>query len=62
LGRGPPTETTTADRDAFASVRVMGAAFATGHAAGVAAAQYAHGRPHDLTAIRTELIRQGALV
>ncbi|GAA5115651.1 FAD-dependent oxidoreductase [Pseudonocardia adelaidensis] len=53
---------TAADRDAFASVRVMGAAFATGHAAGVAAAQYAAGRPHDLAAVRAELLRQGALV
>jgi FAD dependent oxidoreductase len=53
---------TAADRDAFASVRVMGAAFATGHAAGVAAAQYAAGRPHDLATIRAELRRQGALV
>lgn len=52
----------SADDDAFASVRVMGAAFATGHAAGIAAAQYAQGIPHDLARIRTELDRQGALV
>lgn len=53
---------TCADRDAFASVRVMGAAFATGHAAGVAAARFARGDSHDLPAIRAELRRQGALV
>jgi hypothetical protein len=50
------------DDDAFASVRVMGAAFATGHAAGIAAAHYAHGTPHDLGRIRAELVRQHALV
>lgn len=50
------------DDDAFASVRVMGAAFATGHAAGIAAAQYAQGTPHDLARIRAELVNQHALV
>jgi hypothetical protein len=53
---------TSADRDAYASVRVMGTAFATGQAAGVAAAQYVAGRQHDVPAIRAELLRQGALV
>lgn len=53
---------TASDDDAFASVRVMGTAFATGHAAGVAAAQYAQGRTHDLAGIRRELRRQHALV
>lgn len=53
---------TAADDDAYASVRVMGAAFATGHAAGVAAAQFSQGRPHDIAGIREELLRQGALV
>lgn len=53
---------TAADDRAYASVRVMGAAFATGHAAGIAAAQYARRRVHDLGALRAELERQGALV
>ncbi|ATY14577.1 FAD-dependent oxidoreductase [Amycolatopsis sp. AA4] len=52
---------TSSDDDAYASVRVMGTAFATGHAAGVAAAQYVDGRAHDVRAIRAELHRQGAL-
>jgi 2-polyprenyl-6-methoxyphenol hydroxylase-like FAD-dependent oxidoreductase len=52
---------TAADDDAYASVRVTGAAFATGHAADVSAAYYSHGRPHDQTAIRAELLRQRAL-
>ncbi|MFD7029261.1 FAD-dependent oxidoreductase [Streptomyces sp. NPDC059917] len=54
---------TGSDDDAFTSLRVMGTAFATGHAAGVAAALAARGGPaHDLPAIRTELLRQDALV
>lgn len=53
---------TSSDDDAFASVRVMGTAFATGHAAGIAAAQYSQGTPHDLPAIRRELSNQGAIV
>ncbi|WP_033293856.1 FAD-dependent oxidoreductase [Amycolatopsis jejuensis] len=52
---------TSSDDDAYASVRVMGTAFATGHAAGVAAAQYVDGHAHDVPAIRTELHRQHAL-
>jgi hypothetical protein len=40
----------------------MGTAFATGHAAGVAAAQFHQGRPHDVAAIRAELLRQGAII
>ena len=40
----------------------MGAAFAAGQAGGVAAAQYSQGIRHDLPAIRTELLRQGAIV
>jgi hypothetical protein len=47
-----------ADPSAYASVRVMGTAFATGHAAGVAAA---HGNG-DVETIRHELGRQGALL
>ncbi|WP_245574043.1 FAD-dependent oxidoreductase [Amycolatopsis nigrescens] len=53
---------TSSDDEAYASVRVMGTAFATGHAAGVAAAQYGQGTAHDVAAIRAELRRQSALV
>ncbi|MGW5121803.1 FAD-dependent oxidoreductase [Streptomyces noursei] len=53
---------TGSDDDAFASLRVMGTAFATGHAAGVAAALYARGAKHDRALIRAELLRQGALL
>lgn len=53
---------TSADRHAYASVRVMRAAFATGHAAGVAAAQHSQGTRPDLTDIRAELRHQGAIV
>ncbi|UNN04794.1 FAD-dependent oxidoreductase [Rhodococcus opacus] len=53
---------TSSDDQAFASVRVMGTAFATGHAAGIAAAQSSSGRPHDLPAIRRTLLEQGAIV
>jgi FAD dependent oxidoreductase len=53
---------TSADRQAYASVRVMGTAFATGHAAGVAAAQYGDRGRHDVAAIRAELLRQDAIV
>ncbi|WP_457316352.1 FAD-dependent oxidoreductase [Sinomonas sp. RB5] len=52
----------SADRRAFASLRVMGTAFATGHAAGVAAAVYADSGRHDLAAVRDLLSRQGALI
>ncbi|MEA2689367.1 MAG: hypothetical protein QOD51_1974 [Candidatus Eremiobacteraeota bacterium] len=51
-----------ADADAFASARVMGTAFATGHAAGVAAALHADGRSADVTAVRAELLRQNAIL
>ena len=47
-----------ADRAAFGSVRVMGTALATGHAAGVAAALRAGG----VGEVQAELRRQGALV
>ncbi|MFZ3475670.1 FAD-dependent oxidoreductase [Streptomyces sp. 4.24] len=54
---------TGSDDDAFTSLRVMGTAFATGHAAGVAAALAARGGPaHDIPSIRAELLRQDALV
>jgi hypothetical protein len=54
--------TLDAERDAFASLRVMGTAFATGHAAGVAAAQVAAGAALDARAVRAELARQGAIL
>lgn len=47
-----------ADPAAYASVRVMGTAFATGHAAGVAAALQAG----DAATLRRELLRQGAVL
>ncbi|EPZ48132.1 FAD-dependent oxidoreductase [Alicyclobacillus acidoterrestris] len=50
------------DAIAFASARVMGTAFATGHAAGVAAAQSTRFTHPDADLVRAELLRQGALV
>ena len=50
--------TAGADPAAYASVRVMGTAFATGHAAGVAAAMRGAGADR----IRAELARQGAVL
>lgn len=47
-----------ADPSAFASARVMGTAFATGHAAGIAAALGAADTRH----VRRELLRQGAIL
>ena len=52
----------SSDEAAFAAVRVMGTCFATGHAAGVGAACQASDGIADITKIREELIRQGALV
>lgn len=52
----------SADETALASVRVMGTCFATGHAAGVAAALQAKSGTADAQAIRAELTAQGALV
>jgi hypothetical protein len=40
----------------------MGTGFATGHAAGVAAALSMNRDDYDAAAIRKELVRQGALV
>jgi hypothetical protein len=48
------------DRGAGASLRVMGTAFATGQAAGVAAAVVARDADVDVAAMRRELDRQGA--
>jgi hypothetical protein len=50
------------DPGAFASLRVMGTAFATGHAAGVAAAQVAASGSAEPSAVRSELLRQDALI
>ena len=52
----------SSDEAAFAAVRVMGTCFATGHAAGVAAACQALDGTADIGRIREELIRQGALI
>lgn len=50
------------DSEAFASVRVMGTAFLTGHAAGIAASMKNTPTENDITAIQSELKRQGALI
>lgn len=52
----------SADHVAFASVRVMGIGFGTGHAAGVAAALTGRNDTYDVTAIRAELNRQNARI
>jgi hypothetical protein len=53
----------SSDPEAYCSLRVMGTAFATGQAAGVAAAlQALHGRDPDPAEVRHELSRQGALI
>jgi hypothetical protein len=52
--------TVDGDRGAGASLRVMGTAFATGHAAGVAAALSVRDGDPLPSAVRTELDRQGA--
>ncbi len=54
--------TLDADPYAFASLRVMGTAFATGQAAGVAAAQCARDGTVDAERVRAELLRQDALI
>jgi hypothetical protein len=51
-----------ADRQAGASLRVMGTAFATGQAAGVAAAMLADQGKADSDRVRGALRRQGALI
>ena len=50
------------DTAAYGSVRVMGTAFATGHAAGISAALHRDGQSADTDAVRQALIRQNALV
>lgn len=54
--------TADGDRNAGASIRVMGTAFATGQAAGVAAAGLAGCGTIDVAAVRKTLIAQGALL
>jgi hypothetical protein len=54
--------TADGDRQAGASLRVMGTAFATGQAAGVAAACHARGGSLDATEVRKVLASQGALL
>jgi len=52
-----------ADDIAFGSVRVMGSAFATGHAAGVAAAlACTRGQRPPVAEVKTRLLQQGALI
>jgi hypothetical protein len=50
------------DQYAGSSVRVMGTAFATGHAAGVAAANFCRTKSIDTRAVQNELVKQGALI
>lgn len=52
----------SADEVAFASIRVMGTGFATGHAAGVAAAVKARTGEAEIKKVREELLRQNALI
>ena len=54
--------TVSADPVAFASVRVMGTGFATGHAAGVAAACKAKDPNAGYPEICAELLRQNAVL
>lgn len=52
----------SSDQRAYASLRVMGTSFATGHACGVAAAVYALTGHHDYPRTRQLLDEQGALI
>lgn len=54
--------TVSADSMAFASVRVMGISFGTGHAAGVGAAYMAEYGEIDINSIKSELKKQGAIL
>jgi hypothetical protein len=50
------------DATAYGSVRVMGTAFATGHAAGISAALHVNGQAPDTAAVRRNLISQNAIL
>lgn len=52
----------SSDNRAYASLRVMGTSFATGHACGVAAAVYASTGRHDYELVKANLKTQGALI
>lgn len=52
----------SSDSEAFAAVRVMGSCFATGHAAGVAAAIQALSGSADVKKVQKELEKQNALI
>jgi len=52
----------SSDNRAYASLRVMGTAFATGHACGAAAVVVAWTGTHDVCAARVLLAEQGALI
>lgn len=52
----------SSDPTAYAAVRVMGTCFATGHAAGAAAACQARDGVADAETIRAELVKQNALI
>jgi hypothetical protein len=54
--------TIDADADAFGSARVMGTAFGTGHAAGIAAALVADRGTADEAAVRAEVRRQNGIL
>src|SRR5260221_1399882 len=54
--------TADGDRRAGASLRVMGTAFATGQAAGVAAANYAQNKGVNVDEVRRSLREQGAVI
>ena len=54
--------TADGDRQAGASIRVMGTAFATGQAAGVAAAAFAQSGGVDAAAVRKTLLSQNVLL
>ena len=53
---------TSRPTEGVCSLRVMGTAFATGQACGVAAARYAHKADSLVAEIRTALREQGALI
>lgn len=50
------------EAEAYGSIRVMGTAFATGHAAGVAAACQADNQNHSPSIVRARLSEQGAIL